>query len=90
VQAGPQFGTLVSAKGEVPDGNGGTTKIDKNSYKNSDLSAAFGFGWDAPLGINITARYVVGLSDISVASATDTKNRMFQLGIGYKFIKIGR
>lgn len=84
VQAGPQFGMLISTSGKDANGD----KLDKSDFKDSDLSAAFGLGWDAPFGLNLTARYVLGLSDISTG-AGDSKNRMFQLAVGFKLIRLG-
>ncbi len=91
LQAGPQFGLLMSVDGEVSDGSGGTTTISKDSYKDADMSAAFGLGWDAPFGLNLSARYVLGLSDVNnLAGVGETKNRTFQLAIGYKLFGVGR
>jgi len=91
LQAGPQFGMLLSAEGETPDSNGGTTPVDADNFKNADLSAAFGLGWDMPFGLNVTARYVLGLNDINdISGATEAKNRMFQLSLGYKLFGVGR
>ncbi|MEO9477675.1 MAG: porin family protein [Cyclobacteriaceae bacterium] len=84
VQAGPQFGMLVSAGGKDANGD----KIDKSDFKDSDISAAFGLGWDAPFGLNLTARYILGLSDINPNS--DSKNRTFQLSVGYKLFGLGK
>ncbi|WP_420316052.1 porin family protein [Ekhidna sp.] len=83
LQAGPQFGMLTSAK----DGDGDDIK---ESFKNSDLSAALGAGWDAPFGLQFTARYVIGLSDINdEALGGEFKNKTFQLSIGYTLFKLG-
>lgn len=84
VQAGPQFGMLLSTSGKDASGN----KITKSDFRDSDLSAAFGLGWDAPFGLNLTARYVLGISEISANS--DSKNRTFQLSIGYKLVGFGK
>ncbi len=83
LQAGPQFGTLISAEGKIQN-SGGTTTISKGSYKNSDISAAFGAGWDMPFGLNVSARYVIGLSDVNDGNGADAKNRTFQLSVGFK------
>lgn len=83
LQVGPQFGMLLSAESDGDDA--------KDAYKNSDISATFGAGWDAPFGLRFTARYLLGLNDIN-DSGTDTevKNRMFQLSLGYSLIKLGK
>ena len=84
LQVGPQFGVLTGAEDE------GGTDI-KDRFKNSDLSAAFGAGWDAPFGLNLTARYILGLSDINDNPFfQETRNRTFQLAVGYRLFKLGR
>jgi hypothetical protein len=87
VQAGPQFGTLISAEGKI-ENSGGTTTISKDSYKNSDISAAIGAGWDMPFGLNVSARYVIGLSDVNDGNGEEAKNRTFQLSVGFKLFGI--
>lgn len=83
LQVGPQFGILTDA--EV-SGNNATDR-----FKNSDLSAAFGAGWDAPFGLQFTARYILGLSDINdQPMADELRNRTFQLSVGYRFFKLGK
>ena len=63
----------------------------KDGLKNSDLSAALGAGWDAPFGLQFTARYVIGLSDNNDGiSNEDIKNKTFQLSIGYTLFKLGK
>ena len=82
-QAGPQFGVLTNAEIGSQDVS--------DFYKNSDLSAAIGAGWDAPFGLQFTARYVLGLSDINDVSGGDEfRNRTFQLSIGYSLFKLGK
>ncbi|MEQ9467374.1 MAG: porin family protein [Ekhidna sp.] len=83
LQAGPQFGILTKAES-------GSVDV-KDAYKSSDISAALGAGWDAPFGLQFTARYVLGLSDINDSGAGDeVKNRTFQLSIGYSLFKLGK
>ncbi|SNT24720.1 Outer membrane protein beta-barrel domain-containing protein [Ekhidna lutea] len=83
LQAGPQFGMLTTA--ENTDG-----EDVKESFKNSDLSAALGAGWDAPFGLQFTARYVIGLSDINDEGVGgEFKNKTFQISIGYTLFKLG-
>lgn len=82
LQAGPQFGVLLNAENENGD--------IKNQLKNSDLSAALGAGWDAPFGLQFTARYVFGLSDIDDGLGTEVKNQTFQLSVGYRLFKLGK
>ncbi|MEQ8882718.1 MAG: porin family protein [Fulvivirga sp.] len=101
LQAGPQFGVLVSAKGDeaIDDGQGNITinnNVDlKDSFKNSDLSIALGAGWDLPFGLKVDARYLIGLNDVndssmSSMSQSELKNRTWQLSIGYSIFKLGK
>ncbi|HEY3403400.1 MAG TPA: porin family protein [Ohtaekwangia sp.] len=78
IQAGPQYGILLSAEQDGED--------IKDQLKSSDMSAAFGLGFDAPFGLVIDARYVMGLSDINnVDGAADSyKNKVIQISLGYK------
>ena len=85
LQAGPQFGVLTTADDE--SGNDL-----KDFYKGSDLSAALGAGWDAPFGLQFSARYVFGLSDINDTSlsSAEFKNKTFQIAVGYSLFKLGK
>ena len=104
LQAGPQFGFLASSKGYLKDaaGNVSTGQDLKNFVKSSDVSVGVGFGWDLPFGLNVGARYNIGLSDINkytgstapsgTVSSLDTseaKNQVIQVSVGYRLFKIG-
>jgi len=75
IQAGPQFGLLVAAKGDLIQtvySNGasslGQASLDQDlkSYLNStDFSIVFGAGLDLPWGLNLTFRYNYGVSNIN-------------------------
>lgn len=83
LQAGPQFGFLTKAE---LDGNDV-----KESFKNSDLSANVGLGWDLPFGLTVDARYNIGLSDVGDGpQAPSFKSRVVQVSIGYKILKLGK
>ena len=86
LQAGPQFGILLSKN--ATDGLGNSI----NQYiENSDISATVGAGWDLPFGLNLTARYLIGLKDVNTQPDTaEIKNNTFQLSIGYQLFKLGR
>lgn len=79
---------------------------DLKSYMNStDFAFAFGAGVDIPFGLNLGIRYNIGQTNInkyhgaaagasssnspsfSVASA---HNQVFQLTVGYRFLKLGK
>ncbi len=105
LQAGPQFGFLSSAKGDVINSVNNTLTPSqdlKNFVKTTDFSVGVGLGWDLPFGLNLTARYNIGASDINkytgstvpgaVASSLGTasaKNQVFQFSVGYRLFKIG-
>jgi hypothetical protein len=83
LQAGPQIGFLVSAKGDliqiISGGQLGQAVLnqDLKPYLNStDLSFAFGAGLDLPFGLNMNLRYNLGLSNINKykggSGSTDT------------------
>jgi hypothetical protein len=92
LQVGPQFGFVAKAEQESPDINGIKTTTDiKDELKGSDLSAAFGAGWDLPFGLTIDARYNLGLSKVNGKNIPEEqKNQVFQLSLGYKLIKFGK
>jgi hypothetical protein len=91
LQLGPQIGFLANAGGEAIDSNGNPVESTKSLYKKSDLSAAFGVGWDLPFGLMIEGRYNLGLSKIQDNPDLDaTKNQVIQVSLGYKLIKIGK
>lgn len=85
VQAGPQFGLLAGSVGRINSQNA------QDTLKDSDLSIAVGLGFDAPFGLDVTARYVIGVSDNNDVSAISEsiKNTTFQLSIGYALLKKG-
>lgn len=93
LQVGPQFGFLTAVDGKtVASVNNTEVAVDlaKDQYKKSDLSAAFGVGWDLPFGLTIDGRYNLGLSKIQDNPNIDaTKNQVFQVSLGYKLFKLG-
>lgn len=108
LQAGPQFGFLASSKGAVINNfNSSNPSVStgqdlKNFMKSSDVSIGVGFGWDLPLGLNVGARYNIGLSDINKYSGnqappnqvsslgtSQAKNQVIQVSVGYRLFKIG-
>ncbi len=106
LQAGPQFGFLASSKGDVYNSatSGISTGQDlKNFVKSTDFSVGLGVGWDLPFGLNFTARYNMGLSDINKLSGgsvpsglvssmgtSEAKNQVFQLSAGFRLFKFGK
>ncbi len=105
LQVGPQIGFVTKAIGSVKDVSTGaiTTDQDVKSFLNSsDFSIAVGAGFDLPFGLNFTARYNIGISDINKYTGTTpptstqswmgtsaSKNQVFQFSLGYRLFKIG-
>jgi hypothetical protein len=105
LQAGPQFGFVTSATGSIQDTltGGVTTGEDIKKYMNTtDFSIGVGAGFDLPFGLNLTARYNIGISDInkytggtppnntqSSMGTSQSKNQVFQFSLGFRLFKIG-
>ena len=83
LQTGPQFGFLVAAERKL-----GNVEVDVDDAFNSfDFSWSFGAGYLFSSGLGIDARYNLGITDISEDNAYDAKNRVFQVGLFYQFMK---
>lgn len=91
IQAGPQFGFLLSGDQEIPDFNGNIMEEDvKDFYKSSDFSVGLGVGLDLPFGLTADARYNLGISEINDdESLVETKNQVFQISVGYRLFELG-
>lgn len=96
LQVGPQFGFLTTSELVTTAGSVRTTQDAKSLFnKKSDVAVAFGVGWDLPFGLTLDARYNIGLSDVefkpsSTASPINFKNKVIQISLGYKLIKLGK
>ena len=80
--AGPQFGYLLSAK-ETPTGESSTDV--KANYKSTDISSVFGIEYNLPIGLNLSARYQLGMTNVAkdVAADESFKNKSFTFTLGY-------
>jgi len=69
--------------------------------KTSDVSIGVGLGWDLPFGLNVGARYNIGVSDlintadptvapayVSTMQTSQSKNQVIQISVGYRLFKI--
>lgn len=85
VYLGPQVGILMSAKSK----SGSTSTDSKSDYKSSDVSAVVGLEYALDMGVNFSARYQIGLSNIAkdVTNGTSVKNNALSITIGYSFLK---
>jgi hypothetical protein len=82
IHAGPQFSILTKAVAEDEDGSYDI----KEDLKNSDLGLIVGAEANLPLRLNVTARYIFGLKDISEIDEIELKNSTFQLTLGIRLI----
>jgi len=81
LELGPTFGLLISAE---------TAGIDvKEELKSSDISASFGVGYDAIMGLGGGIRYNLGVSDIleDPASGESWKNNNLMVSVWYAIKK---
>jgi hypothetical protein len=90
-QLGPQFSFLSVAELKAA---AQSTADDPKKLKKQDYAIAVGAGWDLPFGLTIDARYNFGLSDIKVQPSSGQpialKNKVLQVSVGYKLIKLGK
>ncbi|WP_294317989.1 porin family protein [uncultured Chryseobacterium sp.] len=101
VEAGPEFGFMVTAKNKgdrtVTTTTGSSSTVSSSSYSediNKDNLNTFNFGLGLGAGyyftdnFGITARYVAGLTDVAKnrPSGSDAiRNNVFQVGLAFKF-----
>lgn len=101
IEAGPQFGILISAKGETEMSEGGDSESHsedlKDSFKTLDIGLGLGAAYRLNNGIFFSARYIFGVSDITedeeydlgfgmvVVDRSKSHNNVFQISAGYSF-----
>ncbi|HEY0274134.1 MAG TPA: porin family protein [Chitinophaga sp.] len=77
LQLGPQYSILVSNRNVI--------KASREAFKSGDFGVVGGLWFQLPI-INLSARYVIGLSDMNnFSEATDQskwRNQSIQLGVG--------
>ena len=84
LEAGPQFGVLVSSKEKVGSETSESNIEDMNHF---DFGAAAGLGYWITPNLGVNARYVAGFSDIMRGNGSnkDVRNNNIQVGLSYKF-----
>jgi hypothetical protein len=90
VETGPQAGFLVRAQ---QDGPGDATTDNKDNFDKFDFSWGAGLGYLSRVGLGITARYNLGLSNTiedgggnnSANDGPELKNKVIQIGLIYHF-----
>lgn len=84
VEAGPQIGLLLSAEAD----GGGETEDLKDSISGIDFGLGIGAGYKMESGLNFSARYNLGISNINDFEGSDdisNQNNVFQISVGYFF-----
>lgn len=84
IQAGPQLGLLVSAKGKL---DGGSKEDIKEGYKSINFGLNFGAGYEFTENCLLDLRYNLGLSDVAKDNEEGLKmtGSVFSIAVGYKF-----
>lgn len=79
LQVGPQYSILMNSHESLVQ-NG------KDAFKSGDLSGAVGLWLNLPLGLSVSGRYVIGLSDIKDLPDNEKwSSQAIQLGVGFRF-----
>lgn len=92
IEAGPQFGILLSAKERMDDEPFADSK---QYYKGTDFGAGVGVGYEFShktlRGFGFSARYMRGISAINKVDVvgSDIKTRVLSIGLTYRFIGNG-
>jgi hypothetical protein len=87
LQLGPQFGFLLDGERKYDTFLGSGTEDIKDHYKSSDVSVSFGGGYDFGFGLNLDARYNLGIKDINnAANGEPVKSRVFMISLGWNFL----
>ena len=98
LEVGPQIGVLVKAESEYEYSFGEETEAGtgdiKDETKAIDFALAGGLAYEFPMGIFVSGRYNLGLSNVADSSEElgdefeedfKWKNNVIQLSLGYKF-----
>ncbi|RYE31116.1 MAG: PorT family protein [Sphingobacteriaceae bacterium] len=83
IYVGPQVGYMLSSKAKA----GGIAADVDDSFKKADFSGIGGVDYALPLGLNLSARYQLGLVNIAKEASGDesAKNNAFTLSVGFSF-----
>lgn len=81
VEAGPQFGVMMSAKAKA----GGQTQNVKDQLTSFNFALGLGAGWRHKSGFGAGARYNIGLSNVVDSPNATVKSSGFQLSLSYLF-----
>ena len=86
VDLGPQLGFALNGKHKTKHG-GTETKSTIKHLNTVDLSFGLGLSYDFDMGLVLSARYNLGLTNVVEKDKTygNNQNRVFQLSAGWKF-----
>ena len=86
VDLGPQLGFALNGKSKTKSG-GTEVKTDIDHLNTVDLSFAMGLSYDFNMGLVVSARYNLGLTNVIEKDkfGGNNQNRVFQLSAGWKF-----
>lgn len=89
LEAGPEFGFMVSAKSKLKNetnGQSSTSDNFKDDLNKFNVGIGLGAGYYFTPNFGITARYIAGVTDIVKNNNGDAvRNNVFQVGLAYKF-----
>lgn len=88
LEAGPEFGFLVSAKNKIKSGDSSAAyDLDTDNFNTFNAGIGLGAGYYFTPKLGLTARYTAGLTKIGKDdnAYSDSKNNVFQVGLAYKF-----
>lgn len=91
IELGPQFGFLVMAENKDKITTNGVEVKENNDFKNEvnsfDFAIGAGLAYDLSNGFFVNTRYNYGITNVGKSDRyySDSKNRVIQLGVGYKF-----
>ena len=92
VEAGPEFGFMVSAKNKSKNETNNDVLAESDNYKDNfntfNVGIGLGAGYYFTDNIGLTARYVAGVTDIAKDrpnGSDSVRNNVFQVGLAYKF-----
>ena len=91
-KVGVNLGFLTKAEYKVKNENGNLDTFSLDPDKTFDFGLGVGAEYNLPFGLFFDATFNLGLTDVSTKektaeefSAAKFKNRVIQIGVGYKF-----
>lgn len=79
LELGPQYSILMNDHQSLVE-NG------KSAFKSGNFAVLGGLWFQTPIGLNLSARYIIGLSNMNdINDQNSWKSQSIQLGVGYSF-----